>query len=47
MTIFEDSYFINIAPMPAAGMGMCRFVGRLDGETVQQIDAHIGFSHRE
>jgi len=46
MTMFEDDYFINIAPMPAAGIGMSRLIARLDGETIRQIDAHIGFSHR-
>ncbi|MBR1778460.1 MAG: NADH-quinone oxidoreductase subunit D [Alphaproteobacteria bacterium] len=46
MTIFEDSYFMNIAPFPAVGIGMGRLVARLDGETVRRIDPHIGFSHR-
>ena len=46
MNLFDDNFFINIAPMPAAGMGMGRFVVRLDGEKVVQLDPHIGFSHR-
>ncbi len=46
MTDFEDSYFMNIAPEPAAGIGMCRLVVQLDGEKVCRIDPHIGFSHR-
>lgn len=44
--MFDDSYFMNIAPFPAVGMGMGRLVVRLDGETVRQTDPHIGFSHR-
>ena len=44
--MFENSYFMNIAPMPAVGMGMGRLIVRLDGETVCQTDPHIGFSHR-
>ncbi len=44
--MFEDSYFMNIAPEPAAGIGMCRLVAQLDGETVRRVDPHIGFSHR-
>ena len=46
MTDFEDSYFMNIAPEPAAGIGMCRLVVQLDGETICRVDPHIGFSHR-
>ena len=46
MTIFEDNCFINIAPVPAAGIGMGRLVVKLDGETVRRLDPHIGFSHR-
>lgn len=44
--MFEDGSFMNIAPEPAAGIGMCRLVAQLDGETVRRIDPHIGFSHR-
>lgn len=44
--MFEDGYFMNVAPEPAAGIGMCRLVVQLDGETVRRIDPHIGFSHR-
>ena len=46
MTIFEDNGFINIAPAPAAGIGMGRLVVKLDGETVRRLDPHVGFSHR-
>ena len=46
MTMFEDGYFMNIAPSPAVGIGMGRLIVRLDGEKVLQTDAHIGFSHR-
>lgn len=41
--MFEDGSFMNIAPEPAAGIGMCRLVAQLDGETVRRIDPHIGF----
>ena len=46
MTTLQESYFMNIAPEPAAGIGMCRLVAQLDGEKVCRIDPHIGFSHR-
>ena len=46
MTDIADSSFINIAPEPATGMGICRLVAQLDGEKVVRLDAHIGFSHR-
>ncbi len=38
--------FMNIAPEPAAGIGMCRLVAQTDGETVRRVDPHVGFSHR-
>ncbi len=44
--MFEDSYFMNIAPEPASGIGMCRLVVQLDGEKVCRVDPHVGFSHR-
>ena len=44
--MFDNSYFMNIAPEPANAMGMCRLVVELDGETVKRVDPHIGFSHR-
>lgn len=44
--MLEDSYFMNIAPEPAAGIGICRLVAQLEGERVRRIDPHIGFSHR-
>lgn len=46
MTMFEDGYFMNIAPSPSVGIGMGRLIVRLDGEKVLQTDSHIGFSHR-
>lgn len=46
MSVFDDSYFMNIAPEPACGIGFCRLVVQLDGEKIQRIDPHIGFSHR-
>lgn len=46
MTVFEDGYFMNIAPSPSVGMGMGRLIACLDGETVRHIEPHIGFSHR-
>lgn len=46
MTDIADSSFINIAPEPATGMGICRLVAQLDGENVVRLDSHIGFSHR-
>lgn len=46
MTVFDDSYFINIGPSPSIGIGMGRLIVRLDGETVVRTDPHIGFSHR-
>ena len=44
--MIEAGSYMNIAPEPAAGVGMCRLVARTDGETVLRVDPHIGFSHR-
>jgi len=46
MTDIADGSFVNIAPEPATGMGICRLVAQLDGEKVTRLDANIGFSHR-
>lgn len=46
MTDIADGSFVNIAPEPATGMGICRLVAQLDGEKVVRLDANVGFSHR-
>lgn len=46
MTDIAETSFVNIAPEPATGMGICRLVAQLDGEKVVRLDSHIGFSHR-
>lgn len=46
MTDVAETSFVNIAPEPATGLGLCRLVAQLDGEKVVRLDSHIGFCHR-
>lgn len=44
--MYEDGFFMNIAPSPSFGGGLCRIVAELDGERIVRADPHIGYMHK-
>ena len=37
--MYEDGFFMNIAPSPSFGGGLCRIVAELTGESMRKLKA--------